>query len=74
LGIVAGIIGLIGSSLIIYASVQMQRLESFGFVMAMSIAVMLPCVTPSLCCIIGLPFGIWSLVVLNQPDVKSSFQ
>ena len=26
------------------------------------------------CCIVGIPFGIWSLIALNNPDVKSAFQ
>jgi hypothetical protein len=30
-----------------------------------------PCISP--CCLVGLPIGIWALVVLNKPEVKSSF-
>jgi hypothetical protein len=26
------------------------------------------------CCLLSLPFGIWSLVVLNNPEVKSAFE
>lgn len=26
------------------------------------------------CCVLGLPFGIWSLMVLTRPDVKAAFQ
>jgi hypothetical protein len=28
----------------------------------------------SCCCVLGLPFGIWSLVVLLNEDVKNAFQ
>jgi len=26
------------------------------------------------CCLLGIPFGIWSLIALNNPDAKSAFQ
>jgi predicted Zn finger-like uncharacterized protein len=26
------------------------------------------------CCVLGIPFGIWSLVALSRPDVKATFQ
>jgi len=25
------------------------------------------------CCVLGIPFGIWSLVALNNPDAKAAF-
>jgi hypothetical protein len=50
----------------------MRKLESFGLCMTASILAMIPCLSP--CCILGLPFGIWALVVLNKPEVKSAFQ
>ena len=31
---------------------------------------MLPC---TCCCIAGLPVGIWALVILLKPEVKSAF-
>ena len=36
-----------------------------------TIVSMLPC---SCCWTLGLPFGIWALVVLNQPEVKDAFR
>jgi hypothetical protein len=49
---------------------KMKRLESYGLAMTASILALLPC---SICCLIGLPIGIWSLVVLNKPGVKAAF-
>jgi hypothetical protein len=49
----------------------MQSLRSYGFAFAAAILAMIPCLTP--CCVLGLPFGIWALVVLNKPEVKSQF-
>lgn len=71
-GVIFSLIGIVISSLLILATVKMQRLQSFGFAMTMSILAMIPCISP--CCILGLPFGIWSLVVLNDAGVKAAFQ
>jgi hypothetical protein len=51
---------------------KMKRLESHGLAVTASILAMLPCTSP--CCIIGLPLGIWALVVLSKPEVKSAFR
>ena len=56
--------------LVLLAAVQMKGLRSFGFAMTGAILAMIPC---NVCCLLGLPFGIWALVVLNRPDVKSAF-
>jgi hypothetical protein len=26
------------------------------------------------CCIVGIPFGIWAIVVLSKPEVKRAFE
>jgi hypothetical protein len=64
LGAAIGVIVLIGAG-------KMQRLESFQFSMTAAVLAMIPCVSP--CCLLGLPFGIWALVALNKPEVKSNF-
>ena len=71
LGVIQSLIGL-GISVFIYmAAKKMERLENFNWAMAGSILAMLPCFSP--CCVLGLPVGIWSLVVLNKPEVKGAF-
>jgi hypothetical protein len=50
---------------------MMKQLKNYGLAMTGSIIAMLPC---SVCCLLGLPFGIWSLVVLNNPEVKEAFR
>jgi hypothetical protein len=57
--------------LMIYGAMQMRQLKSFGLAMASAILVMLPCA--GCCCLLGLPVGIWALVTLNKPEVKSAF-
>ncbi|HEX5399674.1 MAG TPA: hypothetical protein VFY06_11575 [Verrucomicrobiae bacterium] len=59
------------SVLILMGALKMKSLQSYEFAMTAAIVAMLPCVTP--CCIIGLPIGIWALVVLRSPAVKSQF-
>lgn len=60
------------NGLVLYGGIKMLRLESRTLGIVACIIAMLP-VTMSCCCILGLPFGIWGLVVLNKPDVKSHF-
>jgi hypothetical protein len=57
--------------LIIGGAVQMMRFKTWGFALAASIIAMLNFGT--FCCVLGLPVGIWSLVILLQPDVKQAF-
>jgi phage FluMu protein Com len=49
----------------------LYQLKSWSTVMFAAIVAMLPC---HLCCLLGLPFGIWTLVVINRPEVKSAFE
>ena len=56
--------------LIIRGAIKMRRLESYGLAMTACILGIVPCHG---CCILGMIFGIWGLVLLNDPDVKGSF-
>lgn len=71
LGIFGSLLGLAISALVAYGAVQMLRLRSFGWSMAASILALIPCTSP--CCLVGLPIGIWALVVLRQAEVKAAF-
>lgn len=57
---------------IFYGGKKMQNLQSLTACFTASILAMVPCVSP--CCLIGLPIGIWALVVLNQSTVKAHFE
>jgi hypothetical protein len=70
-GIVQDIIGAVIGILVYIGAGKMQRLEGYQFAMVAAIAAMVPCLSP--CCLLGLPFGIWALIVLNKPEVKSYF-
>jgi hypothetical protein len=73
LGVVFAVVQLALSCFYIFASTKLRKLESYGLVMTAAILCMLPCFTPSCCCVFGLPIGIWTLVVLSKPEVKSAF-
>lgn len=57
---------------IIYGSIKMLRLESYGLAVTSSVISVIPCI--ACCCFLGIPFGIWSLVVLNRPEVRATFR
>lgn len=66
LQIVVAIVVILGAS-------RMQKLENYALSMTAAILAMIPCIFFP-CCLLGLPFGIWALVVLNDPWVKSAFR
>ncbi|MFN3408142.1 MAG: DUF4339 domain-containing protein [Limisphaerales bacterium] len=71
LGIVSGILGLAMSVVVLLGALKMKKLESYTFALVTAIIAMVPCISP--CCVIGIPIGIWALVVLNKPEVKGAF-
>jgi hypothetical protein len=71
LGIASGVIGMLVSVLILMGGIKMKNLQNHGLAMTASIIAMIPCISP--CCIIGLPIGIWAVIVLSKPEVKSAF-
>ena len=72
IGMVSNIIGIVMSCVVLLGAIKMKKLENYGLAMAASIIAMIPCNFP--CCFIGLPIGIWAVVVLSKPEVKSAFR
>jgi hypothetical protein len=70
-GLVMNFLGIALGGFSIFASMKMRKLENFGLVMAATILSMIPCTSG--CCCVGLPVGIWILIVLLKPEVKSAF-
>jgi GYF domain 2 len=73
IGMANVLIGLIMSTLILIGAKKMQSLRSYEFAFTAAVLSVIPCLTP--CCgyVIGLGFGIWALVVMRKPEVKSQF-
>ncbi|MEN8165717.1 MAG: hypothetical protein ABFS37_16430, partial [Acidobacteriota bacterium] len=68
--VVMGVFTLVGAALIFYGAMKMKDLQGYGLAMTAAILSLIPCF--SICCI-GIPFGIWALVVLLNQDVKNAF-
>jgi len=56
---------------ILLGGIQMLRLKARGLAIAASVLSMIN--IGSCCCILGLPIGIWALVILLMGDVKQAF-
>ena len=69
--IASSLVGIVVAVFIIYISLKMKDLNQWGLCVTASILAMIPCISP--CCIVGLPIGIWCLVVLMKPEVKAAF-
>jgi hypothetical protein len=69
--VAGGLLGIGLSILVIYAGTRMKNLENYGLAMTGAIVAMIPCFP---CCLLGLPFGIWAIVVLVNPEVKAAFR
>jgi hypothetical protein len=69
----AGVINLVIAAVngfVLFGAIKLLRLRNHSVAVVASVVAMLPC---QCCCLFGLPFGIWALVVLNKPEVKSHF-
>jgi hypothetical protein len=69
-GIASAIFSMALYGFVFWSAMKMKQLRKWTISMVGSIGAMLPC---SCCCIIGLPIGIWSLIVLMKPEVKAAF-
>ena len=67
-----GVFQLFGASMAIVAAIRLKNLRSFGLVTTGTLLIMLPCFTP--CCCLGLPVGIWVVMIMNRPEVKPYFE
>lgn len=70
-GIVGSLIGIGAAVFLWVAAGKMSRLESHNLALVAAIVAMVPCVSP--CCCLGLPIGIWTVIMLSKPEVKSAF-
>ena len=57
---------------IIVGAIQMLRFRMWGYALTASILAIVNFGT--CCCILGIPVGIWSIVVLSQAHVKKAFK
>ena len=70
--IVLCVAGLIIDAVIVIGASKMMKLESYSFAVAAALLSIIPCLS-SPCIILGMPFGLWALLVLMDPSVKVGF-
>lgn len=70
-GLVLAVAILAANIAIVLGAVKMIKQKAWGLALTASILAVIPCISP--CCVIGIPFGIWAIVVLINADVKASF-
>lgn len=71
IGIVFGIIAILVGGVVFFGAMKMRALQSWPLAIAAAVLAIIPCLSP--CCCIGIPVGIWALVVLFDANVKASF-
>ena len=67
-----GCIIVIYNTVILIAAIQMHGFKSYSFAKTGAILAVVPCFGP--CYLLGIPFGIWGLIVLQDPDVQRAFE
>lgn len=65
------VLSILIAPLIIYGAVKMLKGANFKLAKTSTILAMIP--FTSCCFVVGIPIGIWSLIVLHRPDVKAYF-
>jgi hypothetical protein len=76
---IGGLIGSIGSLAlwlfmnvaIALGAISMIRRKNYGSAYTAAILSVIPVCSP--CLVLGIPFGIWAIIVLNRPEVKQRF-
>ena len=66
---------LVTSLLGVIGAIRMLMLRSYGLALFTAIVTAVPCVSPMACpCLLGMGVGVWAMVVLLNPDVRSAFR
>jgi hypothetical protein len=65
------ILPFVWATVVMFSGYQMKSLSNWGSALVGIIFAMLPC---NVCCLVGIPIGIWALVVMMKPEVKDAFR
>lgn len=63
--------GLLTSGITVLGAIKIMNLKSRGLGVLASVVSMVPILSG--CCCLGLPVGIWVLIVMGKPEVKAGF-
>jgi hypothetical protein len=73
IGIGSNLFAMLMSAIIFWGVTWMQQLKNIEVCYVAAILAIFPCATNCCAWVFGVPFGIWALVVLSKPWVKSQF-
>ena len=69
---IISLISIAVSPIIIFGGIQMLRARRYSIALWAAILSLIP--LTSVCCIPGIPIGIWALIVLRHPEVRAGFE
>ena len=68
----ASVVLIVVNTVVIVGAYNLQKLKKRSIAMTGAIICCIPCCSP--CVILGIPFGIWALVLLNNQEIKPHFE
>jgi uncharacterized membrane protein len=68
----ASVVMIVLCAIVILGAYNLQHLKKRSTAMTAAIICCIPCCSP--CIVLGIPFGIWALVLLNNPEIKQHFE
>lgn len=71
LGLAINLLGCILGVVVLLGAIQMRKLENYRFAVVTSVIATLCCCSPWF--LLGMPFGIWALVVLCNERIRDAF-
>lgn len=73
ISVLQALIALAANGVVILGALKMRALQSYPLAMASAIISCIPCCFSSCCCIVGMPAGIYAVILLMKPEVKAAF-
>jgi len=72
LNVFSTLLSLAIAATVLFGGFQMLRKRSWVLALTAAILMMVPCLGP--CCPIGIPVGVWALVILLKPEVRQALE
>jgi type IV secretory pathway protease TraF len=69
---IVSLISIVASPIIIFGGIQMLGARRYSIALWAAMLALIP--LTSVCCIPGIPIGIWALIVLRHPEVRAAFE
>lgn len=67
-----GVIVLLVNAAILHGALKMRQLKDLRYAESTCLLACVPCCSP--CVVLGIPFGIWGLIMLRDRQVKEAFK